>query len=287
MQEIAAHIHHHPIRVIAFLVVIFGVLVTLFFVFKPSLKKWLTLGLLILFIPFAFRIVKMTPMKSLSFFQEKTITEENTELSSFEKNGVKTFGIDISHHQGKLDWDSLITSKHPIQFVIIRATYGSTTLDREFHRNWNESNGKPYIRGVYHYYLPNQSSTSQFEFFKSHVYLSKGDLPPVLDIEENSLFGRENLLKGIKNWLTLAEKHYRVKPIIYANLDFYLRYFNTKEFKKYHFWIAAYAGHRRVSHIPWTFLQFTEKMKVKGTNANVDGNDFNGDRKDLEKLTIR
>lgn len=287
MQEIAAYIHHHPIRVISFLVVIFGVLVTLFFMFKPSLKKWLTLCLLILFIPFAFRIVKMTPMKSLRFFQETTTAEENTELSSFEKNGVKTFGIDISHHQGTLNWDSLITSKHPIQFVIIRATYGSTVLDREFHRNWNESNGKPFIRGVYHYYLPNQSSTSQFEFFKSHVYLRKGDLPPVLDIEENSLFGRENLLKGIKNWLKLAEKHYRVKPIIYANLDFYLRYFNTKEFKKYHFWIAAYAGHRRVSNIPWTFLQFTEKMKVKGTNENVDGNDFNGDREDLEKLTIR
>lgn len=287
MQEAIAYIHHHPLRIIAILVVIFGVLVTLFFVLKKGITKWLTLGLLIVFIPIAFKFVKMTALNRLNFFQETSITEENIDLSSFEKNGVKTFGIDISHHQGRLNWDSLITSKHPIQFIIIRATYGSKTLDREFHRNWNESNGKPYIRGVYHYYLPDQSSESQFELFKSHVYLKKGDLPPVLDIEENSLFGRENLLKGVKNWLKLAEKHYGVKPIIYANLDFYLRYFNTRDFKKYHFWIAAYAGHRRVSNVPWTFLQFSKKMKVKGTNEFVDGNDFNGERKDLESLTIR
>ncbi len=287
MQEAIAYIHHHPLRIIAFLVIVFAVLVTLFFVLKKGVKKWLTLGLLIVFIPLAFRIVKITPLNRLNFFQETSITEENTELSSFEKNGVKTFGIDISHHQGKLNWDSLITSKHPIQFVIIRATYGATTLDREFHRNWDESNGKPYIRGVYHYYRPDQSSKSQFDFFKSHVYLKKGDLPPVLDIEEHSSFGPENFIKGVKNWLKLAEQHYRIKPIIYANLNFYLRYFNTPEFKKYHFWIAAYAGHNRVKHIPWTFLQFSEKMRVKGTNEHVDGNDFNGDRKDLEKLTIR
>ena len=286
MQEVIAYIHHHPLRVIAILVVIFAVLVTLFFVLKKGMKKWLTLGLLVVFIPLAFRIVKMTPLKRLNFLQETSIIKENTELSSFEKNGVKTFGIDISHHQGAVNWDSLITSKHPIQFVIIRATYGSTTLDREFHRNWNESSGKSYIRGVYHYYLPDQSSASQFELFKSHVYLKKGDLPPVLDIEENSSLGRENLLKGVKNWLRLAEQHYRIKPIIYANLDFYLRYFNTPDFKKYHFWIAAYAGHRRVNNIPWTFLQFSKKMRVKGTNEYVDGNDFNGNREELDKLTI-
>jgi lysozyme len=286
VQEVIAYIHHHPLRVIAILVVIFAVLVTLFFVLKKGMKKWLTLGLLVVFIPLAFRIVKMTPLKRLNFLQETSIIKENTELSSFEKNGVKTFGIDISHHQGAVNWDSLITSKHPIQFVIIRATYGSTTLDREFHRNWNESSGKSYIRGVYHYYLPDQSSASQFELFKSHVYLKKGDLPPVLDIEENSSLGRENLLKGVKNWLRLAEQHYRIKPIIYANLDFYLRYFNTPDFKKYHFWIAAYAGHRRVNNIPWTFLQFSKKMRVKGTNEYVDGNDFNGNREELDKLTI-
>jgi hypothetical protein len=118
VQEVIAYIHLHPLRIIAFLVLVFAVLVTLFFVLKKGMKKWLTLGLLIVFIPLAFRIVKMTPMKELNFFQESSITEENTDLSSFEKNGVKTFGIDISHHQGTVNWDSLITSKHPIQFIL-------------------------------------------------------------------------------------------------------------------------------------------------------------------------
>jgi len=286
VNEITAYIHHHPLRIITGIVCVFGVLITLFFLQKKGTKKWLILTALIVFIPFAFRIVRMTPVKKIHFF---TAAEdyENLDKSSFEKNGIRTFGLDISHHQGYIDWDSVATSKHPIQFIFMRATDGSRILDHEFHRNWEESRGKTFIRGVYHFYRPNQSSTSQFNFFKSHVYLRKGDLPPVLDLERNSLFGKENLLRGVKNWLTLAEKHYGVKPIIYANLDFYKRYFKTKDFKAYHFWIAAYSGRHRVADIPWTFHQYTEHMFVKGIEGNVDGDDFNGDRKALEKFTIR
>ena len=286
MQEIIAYIHLHPLRIIAVIVAVFAVLITLFFLQKKGLKKWLTLVAIIGFIPLAFRIVKMTPVRKIRLF-ENVSTYENTEKSSFQENGIRTFGLDISHHQGYIEWDSVATSKHPIQFIFIRATDGSRILDHEFHRNWEESQGKHFIRGVYHFYRPNQSSTDQFNFFKSHVYLRKGDLPPVLDLERNSLFGRENLLRGVKNWLALAEKHYGVKPIIYANRDFYLRYFNTKDFKPYHFWIAAYSGRHRISGLPWSFHQFTEFIYVKGIEGNVDGDDFNGDRKDLEKLTIR
>jgi GH25 family lysozyme M1 (1,4-beta-N-acetylmuramidase) len=286
VNEITAYIHHHPLRIITGIVCVFGVLITLFFLQKKGPKKWLILTVLIVFIPFAFRIVRMTPVKKIHFF---TAVEdyENLDKSSFEKNGIRTFGLDISHHQGYIDWDSVAASKHPIQFIFIRATNGTRILDREFHRNWEESRGKSFLRGVYHYYRPSQNSTNQFNFFKSHVYLRKGDLPPVLDMEENSWFGRDNLLRGVKNWLALAEKHYGVKPIIYTNRDFYLRYFNTKDFKPYHFWIAAYSGRQRVADIPWTFHQYTEQMYVKGIEGKVDGDDFNGDRKALEKLTIR
>ena len=286
VNEITAYIHHHPLRIITGIVCVFGVLITLFFLQKKGPKKWLILTVLIVFIPFAFRIVRMTPVKKIHFF---TAVEdyENLDKSSFEKNGIRTFGLDISHHQGYIDWDSVAASKHPIQFIFIRATNGTRILDREFHRNWEESRGKSFLRGVYHYYRPSQNSTNQFNFFKSHVYLRKGDLPPVLDMEENSWFGRDNLLRGVKNWLALAENHYGVKPINYTNRDFYLRYFNTKDFKPYHFWIAAYSGRQRVADIPWTFHQYTEQMYVKGIEGKVDGDDFNGDRKALEKLTIR
>jgi len=285
LQEIIAYIHLHPLRIIAGIVAVFAVLITLFFLQKKGPKKWLLLAALLFFIPFAFRIVRMTPVKKIHFFTSSE-DYENVEESSFEKNGIRTFGLDISHHQGYIEWDSVARSKHPIQFIFIRATDGSRILDHEFHRNWEESQGKHFIRGVYHFYRPNQSSTDQFNFFKSHVYLRKGDLPPVLDLERNSLFGRENLLRGVKNWLALAEKHYGVKPIIYANRDFYLRYFNTKDFKPYHFWIAAYSGRHRISGLPWSFHQFTEFIYVKGIEGNVDGDHFNGNRKDLEKLTI-
>jgi GH25 family lysozyme M1 (1,4-beta-N-acetylmuramidase) len=284
--EITSYIHQHPLRIIAGMVFVFALLLTLFVVQKKGTRKWLTLIALMCFIPIAFRVLKLTPFYGSNGFQSWN-GAENTDDSSYELNGIRTFGLDISYHQGSILWDSVAKSKHPIQFVFIRACYGATKLDAQFHRNWEECSGKSFLRGAYHYYRPSQNSNSQFDLFKTHVYLRKGDLPPMLDIEENSLLGRENLLRGVKNWLKLAEDHYGIKPIIYTNLDFYRRYFDSKEFKSYHFWIAAYSGRHRIASVPWTFHQFSEKMRVKGISELVDGNDFNGDRRALERLCIK
>ena len=55
-------------------------------------------------------------------------------------------GIDVSYHQGKIDWDSV---EPWIDFAILRAGYGSKTVDSMFNRNSSECErlGIPY--GVY------------------------------------------------------------------------------------------------------------------------------------------
>jgi GH25 family lysozyme M1 (1,4-beta-N-acetylmuramidase) len=90
--------------------------------------------------------------------------------------------------------------------------------DRFFEENWEKAKQYNYIRGAYHYYRPNENSLKQFENFKSVVKLDKGDFIPILDIEKESKFGRENLRTGVLNWLKLAEEEYGVKPMIYTSL---------------------------------------------------------------------
>ena len=49
--------------------------------------------------------------------------------------GYDIMGIDISHHQDRIDWDRLRNAKigdHPISFVIIKATEGATLFDENF-----------------------------------------------------------------------------------------------------------------------------------------------------------
>ena len=209
-------------------------------------------------------------------------TPENTTISNTEY----TFGIDISHYQGKINWDKVKTSSHPIEFVFIRATMGKNRKDSKYLENWNNAQKHNYVRGAYHYYRPNENSTKQFNSFKSVVRLEPGDFIPILDIEKESIFGRKNLRKGILNWLRLAEEAYGVKPMIYTGLSFY-NHILKGYVDNYPIWIAAYSGKHRVKNTDWIFHQFTEKVIVNGIREYVDGNDFNGTLEDLKKMTLK
>lgn len=212
-----------------------------------------------------------------SFFLKR----ENLSISS-SKN---VFGIDVSQYQGNINWSEVKKSHHPIDFVFIRATMGADGIDTHFESNWNNAKNNNFTRGAYHYYRPHENSAAQFENFKAAVKLTQGDLIPVLDIEKESKYGRENLRAGVLNWLKLAEEEYGVKPIIYTGLKFYEDVLKG-HVDSYHLWIAAYSGKHRLTGVEWTFHQFTEKVRVKGIKAMVDGNDFKGSLIEFNQLLI-
>lgn len=197
------------------------------------------------------------------------------------------FGIDVSKYQGEIDW-SKVGRHHPIKFVFIRSTMGINGKDAFFQRNWEGAQEEGFIRGAYHYYRPNENSTQQFENFASIVKLESGDFVPVLDIEAESDHGRDNLRKGVLNWLLLAEKEYGVKPIIYTGLKFY-KHVLKGYVDEYPLWIAAYSGGKaRVQNIPWTFHQFSDNVRVSGITENTaDGNDFYGSLSDLDSFKVK
>ena len=163
---------------------------------------------------------------------------------------------------------------------------GDDRKDYRFKQNWKEAKRTGLIRGAYHYYDPNENSTKQAKNYIASVKLRDGDFPPVLDIESHSRFGKKNLLKGIKNWIKIVENHYGEKPIIYSTRGFYYEYIQNN-FKDYPIWVASYTSKNRIRNINWTFHQFSDKIRVKGIAKNVDGNDFNGKKEQLLKLTIK
>lgn len=204
---------------------------------------------------------------------------ENVSISSSEY----IFGIDVSHYQGRINWGEMRTSHHPIEYVFIRATMGIDDKDIEFDRNWKNAKDYNYIRGAYHYYRPNENSTKQFENFKSVVKIEDGDFVPILDVEKESKYGRDNLREGVMNWLKLAEKEYGVKPMLYTGFTFY-KHVLDGYVDDYPLWIAAYSGKHRLNGVKWRFHQFTENVRVKGVKPTVDGNDFKGDITELRGM---
>lgn len=199
-----------------------------------------------------------------------------------------TFGLDVSQYQGEIDWTQIdsVENSFRLDYVLIRATAGTDKVDSQYRSNWKAAKKQNLVRGAYHYYRPDENSIEQAENFIRSVQLRKGDLPPVLDIEQlpkdQSV---EDLKRGLRKWLEKVDAHYKVKPIIYSGEKYY-QDFLKEEFQGYTFWIANYNFFVEQIKPEWTFWQFTEKATIKGINQKVDLNIYNGTPKMLRYLTL-
>lgn len=198
-------------------------------------------------------------------------------------------GLDLSHHQGMVDWDALAYHHNPLfplRFVFIKATEGSDLADEAFDANFQSARDHGMIRGAYHYFNPKSDAQRQADFFIQHVALQPGDLPPVLDVEERGRLSKEELQQRVLLWLNRVEDHYKVPPILYASYKFRTKYLNDTLFNHYPFWIAHYYADSVRYPGPWQFWQHTDRGRVPGIQKNVDLNIFRGTQQELEALTI-
>lgn len=199
-------------------------------------------------------------------------------------------GIDISHHQDKIDWSLLSknrTSEYPLEFIFMKATEGGDHTDRNFNENFESSLKNGFIRGAYHFFSPKTDPIKQANFFIQTVKLEKGDLPPVLDVEIIGKTSPDVLKENVKIWLEKVESHYGVKPIIYTSYKFKKSYLNDACFDDYPYWIAHYYVDSVRYNKKWSFWQHSDIGTVPGIKNDVDLNVFNGSLEDLYEFTIK
>ena len=204
--------------------------------------------------------------------------------------GYSIRGIDVSHHQGTIDWEKLSRAnigKEGVNFVFVKATEGKNFLDENFNDNFYEAREIGLIRGAYHYFKPDVSAKDQAEYFLKQVHLEAGDLPPVLDIEEKGSLSTKQLQKAAKTWLDIVERQYGVPPILYTGYKFRESYLKTKEFERYPYWIAHYYVPQLAYKGKWKFWQHTDCGKVNGIKGKVDFNIYNGSMYDLRRLCLQ
>lgn len=191
------------------------------------------------------------------------------------------WGIDVSRHQSHISWEKVATSG--VDFVFVKATEGVTVQDPKFKSHFNDLKKHEIIRGAYHFFSYKSTGKDQAKNFIKTVKLEKGDLPPVLDIEfKRRMPTRKKIIAEVKSFVSSIEKHYGVKPIIYLDYDFYLKYLKGSLSKEYILWITDYYGEPE----GWTFWQQTDKYKVDGVNTRVDRNVFVGSKRQLRELLI-
>jgi lysozyme len=199
-------------------------------------------------------------------------------------------GIDVSRYQKNIDWEAVKAMQDKqvkIGFAFIKATEGLGRVDNNFRQNWFNAREAKMPRGAYHFFIPSKSGKAQAENFIATVSLTRGDLPPVLDIETTNGASVSDIQQRTKDWLEMIGKYYKVKPIIYTNIDFYENFLDGM-FDDYPLWVAHYyvQDKPRIER-RWSFWQHNEKGRVNGVDAFVDFNVFNGDSTAFRKILLK
>lgn len=199
-------------------------------------------------------------------------------------------GVDVSSYQGEIDWKVLIS--HSIDFAFIKATEGSTFVDKAYitNRNSIEKDDIDCLIGFYHFFSFDSTGKKQAVNFIQTVGELSGYLPPVVDIEPYGKYkyskpDKDEVIRNLREMLSELESEYGAKPIIYATYSSYKNYIKGN-FDDYPLWI------RNVYFKPnqdWTFWQFTDKGLLNGYNGEerfIDMNVFRGSLDKLREMVI-
>lgn len=201
-------------------------------------------------------------------------------------------GIDVSYHQGLIDWKKVAESG--VEFVIIRAGYGKSNVDMYFIENIVGAHTAGLKVGVYWfiYALNEQDALKNAEMFHKTIepYRSAITMGVFADYEYDSdNYAKKNGIahsnktrtRIVKTFLHyLEEREWNVAN--YANPD----YINGKfeDLSEYPLWLAYYTEDegkaKKYNPMMW---QYSSKGSVPGIMGPVDMDYWYGDVKEEEK----
>ncbi|MCX5793898.1 MAG: GH25 family lysozyme [Elusimicrobia bacterium] len=188
------------------------------------------------------------------------------------------WGIDVSHHQGRIRWDQL--QGQGLSFVYIKATEGDYMADPTFLENWQGAARAGLARGAYHFFDLCGRGAPQADQFIKLVPRSPGSLPPAIDLEPSPgcarLPSRKTLLRELAAYSRKVRSRYGKAPVLYLDYKMYDRYLKGQK-HGYALWIPYYKDRPALSDgRAWTFWQISNKATLRGINGPVDVDLFRG-----------
>lgn len=190
------------------------------------------------------------------------------------------FGIDVSSHQGDIDWEAV--KAEGVEFVFVRAVYrgygtGKLVIDEKCLQNIEGAQAVGIDVGVYVFSQAiNQAEV--LEEASTVIGLLDGytlQLPIVFDVEKvadssartNALTVQERT-ELTKTFLE-AVKNAGYQPMFYHNTEMGAMLLDLTQLTEYPKW---FAGYNREFYWPYEYdiWQYSETGRVNGINGNVD-----------------
>lgn len=195
-------------------------------------------------------------------------------------------GIDISHHQGKIDFRSVKNSG--VDFVVIREGYRNTVDSRFFENVKGARDAGIKILGVYHfsYALTVEQAREEAKSCLNNLKIAGID-PGTLCFFD---FEYDTVEKAKKQGYTLGPAECRThtiafceeikmagyEPGVYTNMDYYRNWYDPSTINPYKLWLADYA---QKPSIDCYLHQYSSKGSIPGIRTDVDLNYLYGDLK--------
>lgn len=185
-------------------------------------------------------------------------------------------GIDVSYHQGEIDWERVKASG--CQFAMLRAGYGNNTVDAQFRRNAAECNriGLPIGAYWFCYAYSAEKAVREADGCLSAISGYRLDYPVCYDIEQASADYAEkqgvtftpDLAKSlVKSFCDRIEAR-GYYAMFYSNRSFFNTYLGTSLAKRYAFWYARYTD--KFDGTDCGIWQYSSSGSVPGISGNVD-----------------
>lgn len=189
---------------------------------------------------------------------------------------MRKYGIDISHHQGKLDFSIL---KNEVDFIILRAAFGTNT-DSRFEEYYRECKKYDIPVGcyLYSYSLNVETAKEEARYLLNLIKNKKFEYPVYIDMEDADGYKEQHGMPSNKvlndmcnNFCNIIESNG-----YYASVYASQYWFDTKltGIKKYDKWIANWGTNDGTVQKDLSklcgMLQYTSKKYING--KYLDGN---------------
>ncbi len=226
--------------------------------------------------------LKKNPYTNISFRQE----EETKILEAFEDSkSVSRFGIDVSKHNGEINWD--IVGKTEVSFAFIRLGYrgygtGKLALDDQYINNMEGIKQTGIDVGVYFFTqaISEEEAVEEAEFLLANIEDYNLDLPIVIDVEKldvtdprtKDLTVEERTDFCIAFCKRIEAEGY--ETIIYGNLITFMELLDITRLEEYKKWFAFYDNAEYYYPYDFDIWQYSESGLLDGVNEKVDFNVF-------------
>ncbi len=182
-------------------------------------------------------------------------------------------GIDVSHHQGAIDWAAL--PAQGVDFAYIKASEGGDFRDRRFAGNWAGAQAAGIRCGAYHFFTLCRGGAEQAANFIAAVPAEADALPPAVDLEYMGNCDRplsiDQFHAELASYLRLVEAHYRQPALLYLTEEFDAAYHVSARVDR-PLWLRNLVFEPGFGARPWRLWQVSSFRRLRGINGRVDWN---------------